>query len=68
MVTYVVNPLLWYMFQRIKQMTLGMLCKIIIQYFSSVEIETAKELLFDHFPYEVRPKHFRKKPGKVPLN
>ena len=61
MVTYVVNPLLWYIFQRIKQMTLDMLCKIIIQYYSSVDIETAKELLFDHFLDEVRPKHLRKK-------
>ena len=38
-----------------------MLCKIIIQYYSSIEIETAKELLFDHFPDEVRPKYLRKK-------
>ena len=43
-----------------KQMILDMLCNIIIQYYSSVEIETAKELLFDHFPDEVRPKHLRK--------
>ena len=60
MVTYLANPLLWYIFQRMKQMTLDMLCKIIIQYYSSVEIETAKELSFDHFSDEVRPKHLRK--------
>ena len=44
-----------------KEMTLDMLFKIIIQYYSFVEIETAKELLFDHFPDEVRLKHCRKK-------
>ena len=38
-----------------------MLCKLITQYYKSDEIECARDLLFDHFPEEHRPRHLRKK-------
>jgi len=37
-----------------------MLLKLVGQYYKPEEIEAAKDLLYDNFPEEARPKHLRK--------
>ena len=61
MAEYVVNPILWFMHQRMKQLTIPMLCKLITQYYKSDEIECARDLLFNHSHKEHCPRHLRKK-------
>ena len=58
---YVVNPILWYIQQRMKQLNIDTLCKLVIQYYQPEEIEVAKDLLYNNFPEQGRPKHLRKK-------
>ena len=47
---YVVNPILWYIQQRMKQLNIDTLCKLVIQYYQPEEIEVAKDLLYNNFP------------------
>ena len=49
-VPIVVNSLLWYVYQRMKQLSQVMIIKVILDYYNSEEIEAAKKLLFQHFP------------------
>ena len=58
---YVVNPILWYIQQRMKQLNIDTLCKLVIQYYQSEEIKVAKDLLYNNFLEQARPKHLRKK-------
>ena len=39
-----------------KQLSQVMIIKVILDYYNSEEIEAAKELLFQHFPDQHRPK------------
>ena len=57
----VVNPILWYMQQRMKQLNIDTLCKLVIQYYQPEEIEVAKDLLYNNFLEQARPEHLRKK-------
>ena len=61
MANYVVNSLLWYLVQRMKQLHIDMICKMVVKHYSSMDIENAKELLFKNFPEDARPKNLRKK-------
>ena len=60
-VPIVINSLLWYVYQRMKQLSQVMIIKVILDYCNSEEIEAAKELLFQHFPEQHRPKKLQRK-------
>ena len=60
-VPIVINSLLWYVYQRMKQLSQAMIIKVILDYYNSEEIEAAKELLFQHFPDQHRPKKLQRK-------
>ena len=60
-VPIVINSLLWYVYQRMKQLSQVMIIKVILDYYNSEEIEAAKELLFQHFLDQHRPKKLQRK-------
>ena len=60
-VPIVINSLLLYVYQRMKQLLQVMIIKVILDYYNSEEIEAAKELLFQHFPDQHRTKKLQRK-------
>ena len=56
----VINSLLWYMFDRIDLVTVDVIAKLILDYYSDEEIENAKEVLHANFKSKSRRKIIRK--------
>ena len=51
-----------------KQLSQVMIIKVILDYYNSDEIEAAKELLFQHFPDQHRPKKLQRKIARQGLH
>ena len=48
----VINPVLWFINQRMKLLCLDILLKLLLDYYSDDEIEKAKDELYTRFPQE----------------
>ena len=64
----VINSILWYINQRIKQLPNYVLVKLVVDYYSSDDNDSARDKLYKNFPDEFRPNNSRKKSFKGPEN
>ena len=64
----VVNSLLWYAHEQMKQISKEKLVKFILNFHSENAIEEAKNVIFDDFPEEDRPRKLLKKVQTQGLN
>ena len=68
MTNAVINSILWYINQRIKQLPNDVLVKLVVDYYSPDDIDSARDKLYKNFPDEFRPNNSRKKSFKGPEN
>lgn len=61
MLPIVVNPLLWYVHEQMKQIPTEVLLKVVVSYYSIEDIEKAKNIIFENFPEENRPRKLQRK-------
>ena len=61
MLPIVVNPLLWYVHEQMKQVPIEVLLKVVVSYYSIEDIEKAKNIIFENFPEENRPRKLQRK-------
>ena len=59
--TIVINPVLWFINQRMKMLRLDILLKLLLDYYSDDEIEKAMDELYNHFSQEFRPNNLKEK-------
>ena len=64
MTNVVINSILWYINQRMKQQPNDVLAKLVVDYYSSDDIDSARDKLCKNFPDEFCPSNSRKKSFK----
>ena len=65
MAEVVVNTILWFIDHRMKLLQQDAIVNMIVGYYSPEEIDSAREVLYQHFPDEERPNNLRKKSFKM---
>ena len=68
MTNVVINSISWYINQRMKQLPNDVSVKLVVDYYSSDDIDSARDKLYKNFPDEFRPSNSRKKSFKGPEN
>lgn len=61
MVPIVVNPLLWYVHEQLKNVAVDTLVKVLSKFYSAETIEEAKTTIYDNFTEEKRPRKLQRK-------